>query len=579
MRAFRIARAVTGADARWEVVERLEGVDKAPQLELMGGVDRLVEETTRWYLTWEPEADIEETIAAGRDGFERLAAVLGDLGSDERRRRREQTAERLVGAGRARSRWRAPTRVRPEQRYAPDMVWVAGATGRPIEEVAEVFFEVGAELRLDWMETELERVPATTRMQRWALQAVREDAAQVRRELAGGVLAETDGGTAAERVQAFLAERGDALRRLEALPALALARGRAGPRRAHAGRPPAARARRLSAQPRWLAAGLSPRQATRKGQPMSSKLPAALAAAAALLAVPVRGERAGPTAVRYSRPVGTAYGPGFNCRTSTSTACRAASRSTSRPTCPPTRRSCSCSTAAAVPASSSPHSSGWREEADRSGLIAVFPTGQRYRITETGRLSTKWADFNLVDDIEETETPPADDVGFVDDMLADIEAGLSVDSAPRLRLRLLQRRGLRGAAGGRPLRDLRRGRLLRRRAERSAHAGTAGPDVRDRRHARPEDPRAHGSAAHRAPARPGADPPQRGAARLPEHRAETLGLDEHLYSVIAEPHSTSFRWPGTDPLFRFTMLDGLTHRYPDDAAREFGAFFAQHRLP
>ena len=216
VRAFRIAREVTGADARWEVVERLESVDKAPQLELMGGVDRLVEEITRWYLTWEPEGDIDETITAGRDGFERLAAVLGDLGSDERRRRREQTAERLVGPGVPEPLARAHA-VRPEQRYAPDMVWVAGATGRPIEEVAEVFFEVGAELRLDWMETELERVPATTRMQRWALQAVREDAAQVRRELAGGVLAETDDGDgAASASQAFLAERGDARRRLEA---------------------------------------------------------------------------------------------------------------------------------------------------------------------------------------------------------------------------------------------------------------------------------------------------------------------------------------------------------------------------
>jgi glutamate dehydrogenase len=96
------------------------------------------------------------------------------------------------------------------------MVWVAGSTGCRIEEVAEVFFEVGAELRLDWMETELERVPAPSRMQRWALQAVREDAAQVRRELAGGVLAETAAGPAAERVQAYLAERGDARRRLEA---------------------------------------------------------------------------------------------------------------------------------------------------------------------------------------------------------------------------------------------------------------------------------------------------------------------------------------------------------------------------
>ncbi len=213
VRAFRIAREVTGADARWDVIERLDGVDRATQLELMGGVDGLVEETTRWFLTWEPEGDIAETIAAGRDGFERIAAVLSSLGSDERRRRREQTVERLVGQGVPEPLASAHS-LRPELRYAPDMVWVAGATGRPIEAVAEVFFAVGAELRLDWMESELERVPATTRMQRWALQAVREDAAQVRRELAGSVLAETADDSATEAVESFLAERGDALRRL-----------------------------------------------------------------------------------------------------------------------------------------------------------------------------------------------------------------------------------------------------------------------------------------------------------------------------------------------------------------------------
>ena len=88
------------------------------------------------------------------------------------------------------------------------MVWVAGATGVPIEQVAEVFFAVGAELRLDWIEGELDRIPAPTRMQRWALQAVREDAAQVRRELAGSVLAESGGD-----LEAYLSERGAVLRR------------------------------------------------------------------------------------------------------------------------------------------------------------------------------------------------------------------------------------------------------------------------------------------------------------------------------------------------------------------------------
>src|SRR5919202_1104803 len=43
VRAFRIAVEVTGATARWEVVERLSGVDRAAQAELMAGMDALVE--------------------------------------------------------------------------------------------------------------------------------------------------------------------------------------------------------------------------------------------------------------------------------------------------------------------------------------------------------------------------------------------------------------------------------------------------------------------------------------------------------------------------------------------------------
>ena len=83
--------------------------------------------------------------------------------------------------------------------------------------------------------------------------------------------------------------------------------------------------------------------------------------------------------------------------------------------------------APAAPASSSCSPPAGARRPTARGLVAVFPTGQRYRITENGRLSTKWADFNLSDEIEEAETPPADDVGFVDQMLADIEAGLAVD--------------------------------------------------------------------------------------------------------------------------------------------------------
>jgi hypothetical protein len=72
----------------------------------------------------------------------------------------------------------------------------------------------------------------------------------------------------------------------------------------------------------------------------------------------------------------------------------------------------------------------------------------------------------------------------------------------------------------------------------------------------------------------------------------TLGLDEGDFGAIARPRSTTLRWPatGTGPggaLFRFGMLAGLRHRYPNggnnpagfEAAPEFWDFFLHHPLP
>ncbi len=99
VRAYRIARAVTGAAARWDAVEKLEGVEPEIQAELMAGVDAVVDSATRWYLSWEPEGDLATVIAAGRNGVERLTEALPGLGTEERRTRRQADVDRLVGAG------------------------------------------------------------------------------------------------------------------------------------------------------------------------------------------------------------------------------------------------------------------------------------------------------------------------------------------------------------------------------------------------------------------------------------------------------------------------------------------------
>jgi glutamate dehydrogenase len=214
VRAFRIAVEVTGADALWEAIEQLEGTDRAAQMELLGGIDALAESTARWYLTWSPGAQLEATITAGRDGFERLAAILPHLGTEERRRARAETVERLVGDG-------VPEPVatahalRAELVHAPDMVAVSHSTDRTIEDVARVFFTLGTELRLDWLERELSRVRSATRMQRWALTAVREDSFKARRELAETALRASPGAEPVVACERFLHDHAAGARRLD----------------------------------------------------------------------------------------------------------------------------------------------------------------------------------------------------------------------------------------------------------------------------------------------------------------------------------------------------------------------------
>ena len=214
VRAYRIAVEVTGADPLWEAIEGLDSVGRGEQLELLGGIDALVEATARWYLMWAQDAPFEETIAAGRDGFQRLAAILPQLGTEERKRGRDETARRLTEQG-------VPADVaeahalRAELVHAPDIVAVAAATERSVEDVARVFFAIGAELKLDWMERELARVRSATRMQRWALQAVREDAFKARRELAEAALNESAGVEPLVAVEHFLHEHAGQAARLD----------------------------------------------------------------------------------------------------------------------------------------------------------------------------------------------------------------------------------------------------------------------------------------------------------------------------------------------------------------------------
>ncbi|HYH89022.1 MAG TPA: PHB depolymerase family esterase [Solirubrobacteraceae bacterium] len=247
-------------------------------------------------------------------------------------------------------------------------------------------------------------------------------------------------------------------------------------------------------------------------------------------------------------------------------------------------------------------SSGWREQADATGLVAVFPTGLRYRVLDSGRLSTKWNSFDLAGEVDLDERPrgypedapwPADDVGFVDSIMGDLGARLPIDRDR------VYASGFSNGAGFAGRLAVERSRLL------AAAAFSGGALPAAQAPARPIPMwLVAGALDDRILAHTGPPP----LTELPldpvsllavpvvdttlDAHLATLGLDENLVGTLALANSTAFRWPaiGEGPgggVFRFSLLAGLGHHYPHarnndagfEAAPEFWEFFRTHRLP
>jgi glutamate dehydrogenase len=220
VRAFRIAREVTGATQRWlEIEGQVATIDADAAWRLLDGVDDLVAGVARWYLLHtgsHPPADVEATVAAAGDAFVTLADAMPGLRSDAWREEHEALAVELIDAGVPDEMARRHAFQRA-LRHGPDIIAVAHAVDRDVVAVARAFFDLGERLGLEWLEQEVLALPATTRVQRWAQQALLDDVLDARRILAEKALEESPGAEPATAVDAFLQAREAPMRRLSSV--------------------------------------------------------------------------------------------------------------------------------------------------------------------------------------------------------------------------------------------------------------------------------------------------------------------------------------------------------------------------
>jgi glutamate dehydrogenase len=188
-RASIVTREVFGVRSLWEQVEALDGaVAAGVQYEMLLSSRRSVERATRWLLRTRPRP---MDIAAERERYGEGARVVagllpGILVESEQESWRERVAK-LTEAGVPEA---VAGRVAAQGALFAtlDIVEVAAATERPVEEVAALHFLIGGELTLHWLRDRIALLPRANRWQAMARAALRDDLFSLHAELTTDVL-------------------------------------------------------------------------------------------------------------------------------------------------------------------------------------------------------------------------------------------------------------------------------------------------------------------------------------------------------------------------------------------------------
>jgi glutamate dehydrogenase len=211
VKAYRIAREITGAEHRWGELEAAVGqIDADVLRELMDNVDWLVETTARWFLNNPAnQQPIGATIEQFATDYETLAESIGSSGPGAWQQARHDAIADLQARGVPKEIARHHAHLE-DLVHGPDIIELAQQTGRSVSEVSGVFFRIGKSVRIDWLEDEATKLEPANRWERLAMQAAAGDLVVLRRRLAEKVLAKAGSRSPRDAVRKYLSERSEA---------------------------------------------------------------------------------------------------------------------------------------------------------------------------------------------------------------------------------------------------------------------------------------------------------------------------------------------------------------------------------
>ncbi len=188
-KAYTAAREILGARELWAQIEAMDSkVAEDTQLDAIKQVWSLLRHLTRWLLNRPGGSlDIAANVERYQTGVSALRAALPEVLTNTGDAEFRSNEQKWEGLGLPAELALRLSRM-PVLRAALDMVEVAQQTGKSVESVARVFYELGEVLDLDWLRNQIEALPVEGHWHAQARGSLLDELNHQHRSLASQVL-------------------------------------------------------------------------------------------------------------------------------------------------------------------------------------------------------------------------------------------------------------------------------------------------------------------------------------------------------------------------------------------------------
>jgi glutamate dehydrogenase len=210
VKAYNAARQILHARDIWSGIDAMDGKAGADaQIDALKKLWSLLRRVSRWLLERsEPGLDITDVVERYQPGMDELRTVVPDTLTQSQQGSWNADNGKWQELGFSEDLARKLATI-PALEVAMDVVETSLDSGRPVEHVAKVFFDLGEALDIDWLRTQIGKLTVGSRWHAQARGALRDELAKQQRAMVGQILASEHARQGADGAVAAWLERDD----------------------------------------------------------------------------------------------------------------------------------------------------------------------------------------------------------------------------------------------------------------------------------------------------------------------------------------------------------------------------------